>query len=224
MKKKAFTLIEIMVTVAIVGILATIGIPAFQNVMESSKEKVCETNLKTLKKAVEMYIMDYDVAPGSLSELKDEHIRKAYASVMSEKGGWEKRLAYFLVEGPQWGLAYAQGYGMPKLRCPSNPNPAAISYGLNVGLANMSAQAYKNLGDEIGIIADSGGALFQYTNVPSPQGGPSTGYYSLSYEDLKIRGHRLYNVLRPAENYFKIIDKGGRTGTISYSSDYHLDQ
>ena len=42
--KKAFTLIELLIVVAIIGILAGVGIPMYQGYLEDSKEKVTQNN------------------------------------------------------------------------------------------------------------------------------------------------------------------------------------
>jgi prepilin-type N-terminal cleavage/methylation domain-containing protein len=223
MKNRAFSLIEIMVTVVIVGILATVGLPYFQNVMETSKAKVCDTNLETLQKAVEMYTMEHDTVPGSLSELDDKVIQKAYASVMSGKGAWKKRLAYFLVEGPQWGLAYAQGFGMPRLRCPSNPDPSSISYGLHGGLSGMSALDYRNeilVPSGTVVVADSGAAVFYYSGAGGPVVSATKPHVPWA-EIIQTRAHKNFRVLTPnPELSLRGVTKAGRTGRLTSGMFY----
>jgi len=46
-----FTLVEIMFTVAIIGLIASIGIPVVLGAMKSAGEKACTANIATIEKA-----------------------------------------------------------------------------------------------------------------------------------------------------------------------------
>ena len=50
MKQKGFTLIELLVVVAIIGILAAVGVVAYNGYTKSAKLKAAHTNLKTISK------------------------------------------------------------------------------------------------------------------------------------------------------------------------------
>jgi len=46
--KAGFTLIELLIVVAILGIIAGVGIPMYQGYIQSSKESVAQNNLKSI--------------------------------------------------------------------------------------------------------------------------------------------------------------------------------
>ena len=55
LKRKGFTLIELMIVVAIIGILAAIAIPRFAQMLEKSREGATKGNLAAMRSAVTIY-------------------------------------------------------------------------------------------------------------------------------------------------------------------------
>jgi type IV pilus assembly protein PilA len=58
LKQKGFTLIELMIVVAIIGILAAIAIPRFAQMLEKSREGATKGNLGSIKSAASIYYGD----------------------------------------------------------------------------------------------------------------------------------------------------------------------
>ena len=56
--KKGFTLIELMIVVAIIGILAAIAIPKFADLISKSKEGATKGGLSTVRSALQVYYGD----------------------------------------------------------------------------------------------------------------------------------------------------------------------
>ena len=63
--KRAFTLIEIMIVVLIIGILLAIAVPNFVRAREASRAKACVANLKQIDSAKEQWAMDNRVSSGA---------------------------------------------------------------------------------------------------------------------------------------------------------------
>src|SRR5438552_1398578 len=58
--KRGFTLIELLVVIAIISVLAAILFPVFARVREKARQATCQSNLKQIEAAVQMYAQDYD--------------------------------------------------------------------------------------------------------------------------------------------------------------------
>lgn len=62
-KTRAFTLVEIMIVVLIIGILLAIAVPNFIKARESSRAKTCVANLKQIEAAKEQWAMEEKKGP-----------------------------------------------------------------------------------------------------------------------------------------------------------------
>jgi prepilin-type N-terminal cleavage/methylation domain-containing protein len=58
LKRKAFTLVEIMIVVLIIGILLAIAVPNFMRARDNSRAKSCIANLSEINGAKEQAAMD----------------------------------------------------------------------------------------------------------------------------------------------------------------------
>mgnify|MGYP006302962019 CR=1 FL=1 len=66
---KGFTLIELMIVVAIIGILAAIAIPNFLNYQCKAKQSEAKQSLGTVAKNQEAYLAEYDTYTDSLGAI-----------------------------------------------------------------------------------------------------------------------------------------------------------
>jgi general secretion pathway protein G len=68
-RELGFTMIEMMVVMAIIVILISIAIPQYQKAIIRSKESVLRNNLTTLRQVIDEYTYDRQKAPQSLQDL-----------------------------------------------------------------------------------------------------------------------------------------------------------
>ena len=63
--RRAFTLVEIMIVVLIIGILVAIAVPNFVKARESARARACIANLRQIDSAKEQYGIDNRLSAGS---------------------------------------------------------------------------------------------------------------------------------------------------------------
>ena len=63
LNKKGFTLIELMIVIAIIGILAAIAIPQFASYRQKSYNSASQSDLRNIKTNLEAFYADYQEYP-----------------------------------------------------------------------------------------------------------------------------------------------------------------
>jgi len=94
--KAGFTLIELIVVVAIIGILATIALPAMQNAPIRAREAVIRADLYQMRSCIDQHLADKGYYPESLQALVDAgYLRGIPADPFSgsNEGVWEELYA-----------------------------------------------------------------------------------------------------------------------------------
>jgi len=79
--QRGFTLMELMIVIVIIGVLAAIGVPAYNNYVKKAKAATCQANRRTLDTAVGLYYAehgDYPTADGTEGTSTLQSVLKEY--------------------------------------------------------------------------------------------------------------------------------------------------
>ena len=76
-REGGFTLIELIIVMAIIAILASIAVPSYLSSMKAAKEAVLKEDLHVMRNAIDSYTMDKGKAPQSLDDLVQAGYLKA---------------------------------------------------------------------------------------------------------------------------------------------------
>lgn len=71
MKKEGFTLVEIMIVAAIIGLLAAIAIPNFARSRAQAQTQACISNLRQIEGAKQQWAIESGVGSGSTPQWSD---------------------------------------------------------------------------------------------------------------------------------------------------------
>ncbi len=107
--RRAFTLVEIMIVVLIIGILLAIAVPNFIKARESAREKSCIANLRQIEAAGEQYLMD--------NKLPSSAPLNLYDLIGTGSGAYIKAGSQPLCPS-SGGLLYPNWTGMMRPSCP----------------------------------------------------------------------------------------------------------
>ncbi|MDF2440832.1 MAG: hypothetical protein JWN98_1816 [Abditibacteriota bacterium] len=77
LRPRAFTLIEVLCVLAIIGVLAALLLPVLSRVRGQARRTSCVSQLRQIGLATEMYRQDWDELPPHLSRLNETSVRNA---------------------------------------------------------------------------------------------------------------------------------------------------
>lgn len=89
--ERGFTLIELMVVMAIISVMIAIAVPIYQKSIVRAKESVLRSNLFTMRNMIDEYTVDKQKAPETLQDLVTEgYLRQIPQDPMTgNSDGWK---------------------------------------------------------------------------------------------------------------------------------------
>lgn len=84
-----FTMIELMIVMAVISIMVAIAVPMYQKSVTRARESVLRQNLQTLRIVIDEYTYDKAKAPQSLQDLVTEgYLRQVPNDPMTGEADW----------------------------------------------------------------------------------------------------------------------------------------
>jgi general secretion pathway protein G len=87
--ERGFTLIEIIIVLAIIGLLVGVGLPTYRSATVKAREAVLKENLFILRRLIDQYAQDKGKYPAMLQTLvEDSYIRSIPIDPMTRQANW----------------------------------------------------------------------------------------------------------------------------------------
>jgi prepilin-type N-terminal cleavage/methylation domain-containing protein len=186
----AFTLVELLVVISIIGILMALILPAVQAARESGRRAQCMNNVRNVGLAFQRYHADNKRFPACVMQYyKDEQGQKITSP---KKHTWmtfllsyieEDNLSRNYIKGENWNHAKNRPWiktGIPLLHCPSSPE-TDLAYldtnkGYEIGITDYTVSEGINK------------TLYNQPTVPAKYKpmGTITGSIALGFPDAKL--------------------------------------
>jgi len=84
-----FTLIELVVVLALIGLLLSIAAPRYFQIIDSNRERVQRQNLSVMRDAIDKFYGDLGRYPDTLDELVTQHyLREVPVDPVTEQRDW----------------------------------------------------------------------------------------------------------------------------------------
>ena len=86
-----FTLVELMIVMAIIGVLLSVAIPSYVGAVRQAREAVLKEDLHVMRGAIDSYTADKQKAPQSLEDLvNDGYLKEIPVDPMTrQKDSWQ---------------------------------------------------------------------------------------------------------------------------------------
>ncbi len=222
--RPAFTLIEVLVVVAIIALLVAILLPSLTKARESARATLCRANVKQLIQCQMLYLTDHKVLPATQSVFYENKLvhGQSWAWPIPRETNlkrpnwlWDGATGYgafptnrtganwtnFQADVPKRGTIFKYARDEKIYMCPSDfagmPTPDAIGNGGN-GRSSYSMNAYMGYKTPDTMTG----------RVPNPSGGGSTvRRWSPQQMFLMAEEHPYYHSSRNLEGNFNTVDR-----------------
>lgn len=113
-----FTLLELIIVIAVIGILATLALPNLRQTPQRAQEAVLKTTLRTMRDAIDQYYADKGHYPAGLEALvEEEYLRELpYDPMTKSRETWVEIQAELNDEAAETDFAESGDPGIEDVR------------------------------------------------------------------------------------------------------------